>query len=360
MILKISKINLFLGLIFFSTLFYIKYILIKPAYIALIALIVISYASKRYILKYDYFILSILFIAFLTLQVVVLNADIGMFFNAILTILIFPILIFILYNHGKKGLNFFLWISVFFLSIEALYRISNPIYYYTEQIYSEADWFYPYKFNSIMFMDSNFVALHIFCLLIISLNFGNRKINTMLFILMLLTFSRSGILGAILAFMYHFVDHSLYSKIIKPLFFSAIVILFIYLLINLNFIVDGSFQSKFYILSEVLNYADINFGFKEYVWGVGLGNTYDLIGIGAHNIFVTLFFETGFLGFIIYFIYLCYFIRCAHDRKTRKNLLSFFVIFLIMGFSLGLYLFPIMSLTIACLLILSKRNDDSK
>ena len=115
--------------------------------------------------------------------------------------------------------------------------------------------------------------------------------------------------------------------------------------------IDGSFLSKFYILDKVATYISNNFNWYDYLVGVGLSNTYDLIGIGGHNIGVILFFETGIIGCILYFAYfLTAFEEYYSYTSYNKKIISMFLlIFLLMGFSLGLYIFPVMILTIAIL-----------
>lgn len=132
------------------------------------------------------------------------------------------------------------------------------------------------------------------------------------------------------------------------------MLLFIFLLFIYKFfdnIDDGSFLSKFYIFETVYLYVLNNFNVFDYLFGIGLNHSYDKIGIGAHNIFVVTLFETGVIGLIIYIMYFfSFFSNHVFSKRQKKALFAFLMCFFLMGMSLGLYLFPIMVLTIALIL----------
>lgn len=359
--LKLNIRDAYIGFIFFSTIFFIKYILIKPVYIVLFLLILFGYTYKRYYLNIAYLIVSMLFIFFLILHLIFLKSDPGVVLNAILSIFSFPIIFYYIKKVNLNQAKIFLNLSIFYFFIEMVWRITHPIYELNDiSLVSDTGegWFYPYKINSFIFTDSNYIALHLFCLIFISLLFKLRLQFFWLSFLMLLTFSRSGILGALLVTFYFLFEYSKFRKILKPVFILSILAVFSYIVANISMLTDGSFLSKFYIYESAINYANSNFKFMDYLFGVGLSHTFDLINIGAHSIWVILLFETGILGLIIYFIYFSVFYSnfFCKSKKTRQNLTFFIIIFLMMGFSLGLYLFPIMILTIACILALSGKK----
>lgn len=301
-----------------------------------------------------------LFLAFLFFISTWMKTDAGMVFNAIISILIFPIFYFYFNKIDKiNSILYFLNISCVFLTLEMVYRISFPAYRIESNV--EGEWFYPYKINSFMFQDSNFVALHIFCLLYVSLIFKLNKHALIFLILIFLTFSRSAMLGGVLAYLYYLSMNTKYMPLVKPVFYLATISIFTYLVLHIDIITDGSFLSKIYIVDEAWRYMYNNFSLFQFLFGNGLAQTYDALGIGAHNIAVVLVFETGIIGTIIYLLYFLtfFFFRIESDRKksTRQDLLVFLAIFFLMGFSLGLYLFPIMALTIAFILALSGKKN---
>lgn len=354
--MKISIKSLQTIILLFSTIFYIKFILIKPVYILLLIILFASYIKNRYILNIKYIITSIIFQTFLIYQLIFLDADIGMVLNATLSILSFPVLCFYLKGANTKTILSFLNLSIIFFTIEMLWRLTNPIYFVENRdvLSNDGAWFYPYKLNSFIFQDSNFVALHLFCLLVISLSLNLRFKSLILYILIILTFSRSAILGSILFIFLFAILNSRYFKFLKIFIYFLIIIFIIYFAMifeNLSkgyILDDGSFLSKFSIINLALNYSDKYFLLSDYLFGIGLANSYKLIGIGAHNILVVILFETGIVGTIIYLFYFSSIINKNYIKeKMIHYYLLFMGIFLLMGFSLGLYLFPIMVLTFA-------------
>jgi len=352
--------NVKLSLLYFGSVFYIYYFTLKPVYIILGIAVFFGYLFKNYIINYSYLIVSLCFIGFLGLVSLLMKTDIGMVLNATLSILIFPVFYYYLKNdRNVKALPYFLNLCLIYFIIEMFYRVSFPVYAIQPGV--EEEWFYPYKLNSFVFQDSNFVALHLFCLLYISIILKLNKYIFVFLILIFLSFSRSAMLGGVLACLYYLSVNTRYVTIIKPIFYLSTISVFIYLILHINMITDGSFLSKIYIIDEALTYMSNNFTLFQYLFGNGLAQTYDALGIGAHNIAVVLIFETGIVGTIIYFLYFFNFFLFRIENSRRKiakqDLLVFLVLFFLMGFSLGLYLFPIMSLTIASILALSGKKN---
>lgn len=356
-------IDMKLSFLYFSSVFYIYYFTLKPVYIILGSVIFFSYFFKKYIINYIYLFVSLFFIGFLSVVSLLIKTDVGMVLNAVLSILIFPVFYYYLKcSNSIKSITYFLNICLTYFFVEMVYRVSFPRYS-VQQPGMEDEWFYPYKFNSFIFQDSNFVALHLFCLLYISIVLKLNKYIFIFLILIFLTFSRSAMLGGVLACLYYLSVNTRYVTLIKPLFYLSTISAFIYLILHIDIITDGSFLSKIYIIDESIKYMSNNFSLFQYLFGNGLAQTYDTLGIGAHNIAVVLLFETGIIGTIIYLLYFSSFFLFKIDdfrkKSTRQDLLVFLALFFLMGFSLGLYLFPIMSLTIASILALSGKKNVS-
>lgn len=77
-----------------------------------------------------------------------------------------------------------------------------------------------------------------------------------------------------------------------------------YLFENSNYSnIDGSFNSKFYIISQAFEFYTTQ-SLMTHMFGVGLGNTEQLLGIFAHNIYVTLVLEFGFIGSFLFITFI--------------------------------------------------------
>lgn len=343
----------------FSTVFYIKYFLIKPVYILLFVLVFLAYMSNKYILTIRYFIIGLLFQLFLIYHLLFLDSDMGMILNACLSILAFPVLSFYIQKANINTIKSFFNICILFFSVEGLWRLTNPIYVIENRDVLPEDgsgWFYPYKLNSFIFQDSNYVALHLFCLFFIALVLKLNWKAFLLFILIVLTFSRAVILGAMLAFILLLIVNSQYFKYLKAVMLVSIVSFIAYFVIVFeqiaqgSLIMDGSFLTKFSIINSAIYYANNYFTLYDYLFGVGLSHSYDLIDRGAHNIFVVLLFETGIIGSLFYFLYLSSLLSKVYMKGKQLHYCMLFMgVFLLMGFSLGLYLFPVMVLAFAFL-----------
>lgn len=170
--MKISIKSISTIILLFSTVFYIKYFLIKPVYVLLFAFVFFAYMNNEYILTINYFIIGLLFQLFLIYHLLFLDSDSGIVLNASLSILAFPILCFYIKNTSIDAVKTFLNLCIIFFLVETLWRLTHPIYVVENRDVIPEDgsgWFYPYKLNSFIFQDSNFVALHLFCLFFVAL-----------------------------------------------------------------------------------------------------------------------------------------------------------------------------------------------
>ncbi|BEG34537.1 hypothetical protein VET10_17770 [Escherichia coli] len=69
--------------------------------------------------------------------------------------------------------------------------------------------------------------------------------------------------------------------------------------------------------------------------GVGLGNAVDVIGMGAHNLFLTFLIETGMIGLFLFLVLLC--IMCIY---LKEDAIVIVLPFLIASMSLGTTAIP--------------------
>lgn len=276
-----------------------------------------------------------------------LMSNIGMYLNTIISLINVLVIYFTARNLSESEfedtLYTFLKISIFILIFELIYRIINPIYIEDILLAKKDLFIYPYKRNSIMFVDSNYTAILILTLIsLFHINLINIKkykyTYISLLILLLLTFSRSAIFVYIficitlqLNKLISFSKHKNFNRSIT--FLICILLLFLTtLLFDKQNISDGSFQSKFKLLNlmyEISNEKGIIFS----LFGGGIGNSHNIIGMGAHNILVLLYFEYGFIFFIFLLLILLFSVF-----KEKNNLYIFWFIFFINGMSLSFFL----------------------
>jgi len=214
--------------------------------------------------------------------------------------------------------------------------------------------FYDFKWG-LFYFDSNFSALIILMFLMFSVflkknniyNLGFIKFFILLFLL-ITTFSRA----AILAFIISYVLMRYANKLIVPiaLVFSIVSLLFFEMMVKSymggeSFVnIDGSFNSKFYLISIAIdNYQ--NLPLLNKIFGIGLGNfVYYSNGIFAHNMLITFFYEFGYVGTILFFL----FILISYNR-IGKNIFYILIPFFIAGFSLFSAFMPFFFVLVSCM-----------
>ncbi|OAT52671.1 hypothetical protein [Providencia heimbachae] len=197
-------------------------------------------------------------------------------------------------------------ISIIFLSIELLSR--------TLLYESSRGFIYALK-SSYFYFDSNFAGLVITSLIAFAIYLNKvlevkvKKQIFLLFVLLLLTFSRAAIVaGIIIIIIYHSIVRFRLKSYFTLLatFFTFSYLLYQYLYLDINFRdLDGSFNSKFYIFSIAEDlYSSLPVDLKFF--GIGMGNAESFLGIFAHNIYVTFFLEFGIIGSVVFLSFTAY------------------------------------------------------
>lgn len=225
------------------------------------------------------------------------------------------------FKYYYKLFTLFKVTSVFIFSIDACIRFMFPNYHHFDNFQGKDIGnmiFYVYKTNSIMFLDSNFVALTLLPILCSSLiinRIHERKIwgtwDVLLFILLILTLSRAAIFSFIIGYAIIFRKGYLNKLIIT---FGGILIL-ILLLEN-----DGSGQSKLYLYSIFFDYL-LKAPMLSLFLGVGFGSAQSYLGMGAHSSIITLCMETGIIGLLLYII--CQLLFCIKSRSSVFLIFSY-------------------------------------
>jgi hypothetical protein len=226
------------------------------------------------------------------------------------------------------------WVLVF-LSIECVTRLIFSPYMPATTQTPVTDSFYLYK-DSLFFFDSNFVGIEILCLLALMFAYREsigRKRWLLAYLLLFATFSRASIVAGIC----QLVVYKLWRWRAWTFFglLAAQALITVKLFINYTTqgqetiqSIDGSLSSKFLILSLMTNIyhqADTT----QRLFGIGVGNLFNLSGIFAHNIVATLVLELGIGGSLLFAAYVW-----VLARKCPVSIYLLVLPIIVLGFSL--------------------------
>jgi hypothetical protein len=198
-----------------------------------------------------------------------------------------------------------------------------------------SDGFYLYK-SSLFFVDSNFVGIEVLCLLAIMFAFREkigRKQWLLAYFLLFATMSRASIAAGIC----QLAVYKLWRWKIWTLFGLLVAQLVVITQLFMSYTtqgaealhkVDGSLSSKFFILSlmtEIYRQADA----VQSLFGIGVGNLFNLVGIFAHNIVATCVLELGIGGSLLFAVYVW-----ILSRKCPVSIYLLILPIVVNGFSL--------------------------
>ena len=226
------------------------------------------------------------------------------------------------------------WILIF-LTVECVSRLIFSPYLPATAGTGVSDSFYLYK-ASLFFFDSNFVGIEILCLLAIMFAFKEcieRKKWLLAYLLLFATLSRASIAAGIC----QLIIYKLWRWRVWAFFglLAAQVIAIYQLFLSYTtkgsqaiHDMDGSLASKFFILSlmtETYRRADT----AQRLFGIGVGNLFNLAGIFAHNIVATFVLELGISGSLLFAAYVW-----ILSRKCPASIYLLILPLVINGFSL--------------------------
>lgn len=301
------------------------------------------------------------FLGYLILSQLVIGTDINTFTNVLVSYLTFIILLYTGRSMSQskivKSSEWFVRFSILLLVIECVWRITHPtIQASTLEAIDQNEFLfiYPFKFNSFMFIDSNFVSIYsatifFFCNYLLSVSTKRIRIyKTIFFILTVLTFSRAAILGIIGVSTLRWIiiqyrRRPMASILIGlPILLAGVV--FIYNIVS-N---DDSFLSKFYIINQAISSVERS-TLEVNLFGVGFGNAVNHLGIGSHNLVVTYLIESGFIGLI----FMCGFsiLYLLINKGVGWDIM---LVFWVIGFSLSGHAVPFYYAQLAVLMALAK------
>lgn len=202
----------------------------------------------------------------------------------------------------------FINLSIPLLVFEAAYRWMNPIV--EENNILTGRTYYQYKYNSIMFDDSNYVSIFLLSMFFLSTylskycNASLKKQKLILFVLTLATLSKAAAASLLIFFVLFDLNISRMKKIL------IIILAAIYGLSEyINLILwDGSLMGKLNIFISMIEYLK-RASIVRILFGVGFGQTSKVIYLGGHNLFVTYIVESGVVGTILLVVLWIEFLR---------------------------------------------------
>ena len=322
--------------------FYLTGILnISPIYFTTILamiLILINILYRKKIFFNKITIISIIIIGYILIinekNKIQYNRTFSYIFNYIYIILIQQSIFLIKKDQLKKIVNYFFKFNLLLLVLELLIRLINiKNFDFSKFNGNKLLYYYSLKFNSIMYMDTNFMGMFILVILMLAVYLKLKNLNILLLkIIFLFTFCKAAI-GVY------------FLRNIKKYWLATVPILMIVVIIVIKD--PYSLLVRFYILNKYIDFLS-NANLSKILFGVGLGNSLEAIGIGAHNILITNFLELGVFGSIFNFIlwYLIY----KEDSKTLFILIPFFIAGIIFAPTSTPYLY------VACFIIIRMEN----
>ncbi|MGA3161875.1 MAG: hypothetical protein ABSC77_11720 [Terracidiphilus sp.] len=226
------------------------------------------------------------------------------------------------------------WVLVF-LSIECVSRLIFSPYMPATTETPVTDSFYLYK-DSLFFFDSNFAGIEILCLLALMFTFREsigRKRWLLAYLLLFATFSRASIAAGICQLVVYILWRWRAWTFFGLLAAQALII--VRLFINYTTqgqeatqSIDGSLSSKFFILS-LMTYIYRQADTAQRLFGIGVGNLFNLSGTFAHNIVATLVLELGIGGSLLFAAYIW-----VLARKCPASIYLLVLPIIVLGFSL--------------------------
>lgn len=289
-----------------------------------------------------------------------INTLLNFIFSILVFIVVYSLLSTISLNNIINLSKYLIYFSLPLLIIESIYRIINPPVEKIDLLVNagrEDIMFYIYKFNSIMYQDSNFVGLFILSLFFFLLylkQYTCKKYYLSFFILTILLFatiSRASIFS-IVVFSFLYVFRQIIYENRKLIFFVSLILAFILFPILFEYrMIDDSFSTKFEIIDKTIEYLS-KASLTNLLFGVGFGNAVEVLDMGAHNFFVIYLVESGFIGLILIVILWTYILL---KTKYKAGIVMF--PFLLNGLSLATGAIPYLYVMFALILVLESRKN---
>jgi hypothetical protein len=256
----------------------------------------------------------------------------------------------------EKIARHFVYFTIAITLLECVYRLTHPDYSFLEdaqerQIDVTDIAFYAYKFNSLMYLDSNFVGLQVaivFAFVLALIRFDirfPRFVHILLFLIICATLSRASVIAALAALAFYIYPRMRFAFRAASMVIGFFGVQIVFLLVQ----TDGSFATKIALLEQLVNYLNVA-PTVDLLLGVGAGRAIDYLGMGAHNLVVAYVVEAGLLLSAVVAIAWLYLFRSA------KGAGLIIAVWVINGFSLTSFAMPYMYCAAAILWCLSRRG----
>lgn len=232
------------------------------------------------------------------------------------------------------GAKLFTIVSLLLITVDTYIRFTYPDYAFKGDMNNfsrelELGSLYIYKYGSIMYFDSNYVANHILVVIVLAYFsfsvFTRNIIITSFIILLFLTFSRAAYLGFILLCILHLIFTVKYKyKSVLLLMLTIIsmpICIYFFTVLSLN---DPSLNTKFLIFKDMFSKIE-----TMDITSIMFGSGFDIGGYlfswkeggYAHSLVPLLIGEVGFIGCVIYFLIL----SVVYFKVGRPSLLVMLV-----------------------------------
>ena len=258
-----------------------------------------------------------------------------------------------------KFLSIFRFIIISVIAFECFYRLLHPVYFLGPNRTSPVEGFYIYKFSSVMFADSNQVGVLISCFFSLLLYFNEKKIlytNKIIlgivFLFLILTFSRAALLGSCCFLIYWYIFRKL-SYMNRGFIIIALCIPAVFLI---NYCLsDESFKTKLFIYNKTYEWLKDTNTFNLLI-GVGMQNSIKALSFYAHNYFSLFLVEYGLIGLILFLMQIVIMIVLS------KGTLFIIIPYLVLGLSYIPYFSPYLYLCLGIIFSFDyySKNNRSK
>ena len=228
------------------------------------------------------------------------------------------------------------WVALILLGADSIYRLTNPAFGpdFNYIASKENLAFYLYKYNSLMFLDSNttgLIAMVMFFLEVNLLKLGyprNKFLLVGFAILIVLSLSRT----AIIASLFSIVALNLKKPIL--LIISGFIFYVFFQVLFGDFTASISGNNSLITKASLLDALSVyltNASFTDIIFGVGFENSLDRIGDYTHLLYLSYFVSLGLLGLILICSFLIYFSYKFGFHVTLPVAVASFSYFLYLG-----------------------------